>query len=70
LKRVPVTMSQTGERETAALCLLRKVERWNPRFRHAPIVLRGSEVTSRTFGTLTARAQLGQAADDPPRVLG
>jgi hypothetical protein len=37
-------MSQTRERETAAVCLLREVERWNPRFRHAHSVLRGSEV--------------------------
>jgi hypothetical protein len=40
-------MSQAGERETATVRLLREVERWNPRFRHAHIVLPGSEGKTR-----------------------
>ena len=47
LQRVPITMSQAGERETATVRLLREVERWNPRFRHAHIVLPGSEGKTR-----------------------
>jgi hypothetical protein len=46
-------MSQAGERETATVCLLGEVKRWNPRFRHARIVLPGSEGKMRA-GTLTA----------------
>ena len=53
LQRVPITMSQAGEGETATVCLLREVERWNPRFRHAHIVLPGSEGKTRA-ATLTA----------------
>src|SRR3954468_8186525 len=47
LKRVPITMSQAGEGKTATVCLLRQVQRWNPWFGHAHIVLRGSEVKTR-----------------------
>src|SRR6185437_2481597 len=43
LQRVTIAVSQAGERETTAVCLLGEVERWNPWFSHARIVLRGSE---------------------------
>lgn len=44
LQRVPVTMRQPGESETAATAAaLAQVERWNPRFRHAHSLLCTSE---------------------------